>query len=315
MTVAAALLLPTHAAATQQQPANASAMSVQWLSPLDGSILAASPLGSACEAGAASSSAPVTDVTFHLDGRLIGIASAPPYDCTIDPATLTPGTHVLTATGYDAGGGSSSDTAFVYVPAPGVTPIPVTVQGDSLTAGSAPRMAVDLGPAFRLVSVSMHIGRTTATGLRLLRAQPLGRVVVFALGTNGWPSPETYRARLLTVLRMVGPGRCLVVPTIWQGGRPVSGLNRVLRSLRSRYGPQRLQLAGWASAVADGRVQTPDGTHPARGQWWVRAQVVESAIRACAAEPSATLSPMSALVDRPQHVRPEGGRELWAHVL
>jgi hypothetical protein len=228
-------------------------------------------------------SVPVTDVEFRLDGRLIGTASAPPYDCTIDPSTLIPGTHVLTATVYDARGDSSSDTAFVYVPALGVTPIPVTVQGDSLTAGSAPQMVSDLGPDFRFVSVSMHIGRTTSTGVRLLRDQPLGRVVVFALGTNGWPSPKSYRARLLAVLRMVGPSRCLVVPTIWQGGRPLAALNHVLRSLRARYGPQRIQLAAWASAVAGGRVQTPDGTHPARGQWGVRAQVVESAIRACAA--------------------------------
>jgi hypothetical protein len=272
--------------ATHQLPrAGASPIAVQWVTPLDGSILTGSVLGPECQAGVVDSTFPVTDVVFHLDGSVIGTATTPPYDCTLDPSALIPGTHVLTATGYDAHGDSSSDTAFVYVPAPEVTPIPLTVQGDSLTTGSALQMASDLGAGFWFVSVSMHVGRTSATGLRLLGEQPLGRVVVFALGTNGRHGPRAYRAQLVKVLRAVGASRCLVVPTIWRGGRPLSGLNRVLRSLRAEYGPDRLQLADWAKAVASGQVQTPDGTHPARGQWWVRAQVVASAIRACAATP------------------------------
>jgi hypothetical protein len=193
--------------------------------------------------------------------------------------------HILKANAYDAAGHIHS--AYVYVSTPWTMRprISVTVQGDSLTVGSWWRIPAHLGPNYDLVSYSAHWGRPAVKGLSLLRRQRLGRVVVFALGTNDWWSPPSrYRRHLMSVLQMIGPGRCLVVPTVWRDG-PNRALNAILYSMASRYGPARMQLARWSEAVASGRVRlSPDGTHPNTAVAWnSRAAIVASAIRACAA--------------------------------
>ena len=93
-----------------------------------------------------------------------------------------------------------------------------------------------------------------------------------------------YRRHLTSVLQMIGPSRCLVVPTIWREG-PQRALNAILQSIARRYGPARVQLARWEEAVASRRVRlSPDGTHPnTEAAWNIRAAIVASAIRTCAA--------------------------------
>ena len=256
-------------------------LSVRWLAPVDGRTVSGTLSGSSCQV-ATRDSFGVTKVNFYLDGSLLGTATTPPYTCQLDADVLSGGTHILKAEAYDATGNALSAYSFVSIPT-GAPEIPVTVQGDSLTVGSWWRMPEHLGPSFKLVSVSAHDGRPAVKGVELLRKQPLGHIVVFALGTNDWwASPSAYREHLTKVLQIIGPTRCLVVPTIWRGG-PAVAWNRILRSLAERYGPHRMQLAPWAEAVAAGRVVLPDGTHPAsQAGWEIRGQLVDTAVRACA---------------------------------
>lgn len=263
---------------------SANPLSIAWLSPRDGTTVRGTLTGSACDV-AVHDAVRITKVTFALDGSSFTTDTAPPYTCVIDAAGLSPGMHILRAEAQDAAGNHISTHIYVSTRWTGGPRITVTVQGDSLTAGSWWLIPAHLGPGYQFVSFSAHWGRPSVTGLRLLRRQRLGRVVVFALGTNDWWStPSAYRAHLTSVLQMIGPRRCLVVPTIWRQG-PSRALNAVLYALARQYGPARMQLARWEEAVASGRVRlSPDGTHPGtQAAWDSRAAIVASGIRACAA--------------------------------
>ncbi|MDQ6779248.1 MAG: Ig-like domain-containing protein [Actinomycetota bacterium] len=256
---------------------------VRWLAPADGSTVSGSLSGSRCQV-AARDSVGVTKVEFYLDGALVGTDANPPYSCQLNATVLSGGTHILKAEAYDAAGNVWSAYAFVSTPSSGARALTVTVQGDSLTVGSWSHMPAELGSSFDLVSISAHHGRPSVRGLALLPKQRLGRIVVFALGTNDWwASPRAYRDRLAKVVHLLGPSRCLVVPTIWRAGRADDALNAVLHSLARHYGPARMQLAPWAQAVAARRVLLLDGTHPAnQAGWQLRARIVDAAVRACA---------------------------------
>jgi hypothetical protein len=217
-------------------------------------------------------------LTFRTD-------TSPPYTCEIAIPRLSRGMHILQANAYDAVGNSLSAHVYVSTPWAGRPRITVTVQGDSLTVGSWWRTPTYLAPSYDFVSYSAHWGRPSVAGLSLLRRQRLGRVVVFALGTNDhWWPPSVYRRHLTSVLQMIGPSRCLVLPTIWRDG-PDRARNAVLYAMARQYGSARVRLARWSEAVAAGRVKlSPDGTHPdTQAAWDSRAAIVASAIRACAA--------------------------------
>ena len=277
------LLAVAAAGACGAHEANAATpLSVRWVAPADGTTVSGTLSGSSCQI-ATHDFVDVTKVKFYLDGHGVETVTRPPYSCQIDASSLSSGTHILKAKVYDAAGNVLSAYAFVSVPWTGTPGVTVTLQGDSLTEGSWWRMPEDLGADFELLSVSAHIGRSAAKGVELLRRQPLGHVVVFALGTNDWwAPPAAYREHLIQVMHMIGPTRCLVVPTIWRGG-PATALNHILYSLASRYGPHRMEIAPWAEAVAAGRVRLPDGTHPVtQPGWQLRGQIVDLAVRACA---------------------------------
>jgi hypothetical protein len=281
--VAFQALVPHGARASARGPSGETTLpAVRWLTPIDGSTVSGILSGPSCEV-VPRDNVTVTRVDFYLDGSLLSTATTSPYSCEIDATALSEGTHVLKARAYDPTGKSTAAYSFVSTPPTGAPRITLTVQGDSLSVGSAATMPADLGPSYQFVSVSSQIGRSSVKGLGLLSRQPLGQIVVFALGTNDWwSSPSAYRARLTSVLRLIGPDRCLVVPTVWKGGRALGALNRVLHSLARRYGPRRMQLAPWAEAVAAGRVRLPDGTHPAsQAGWQLRAEIVDAAVRAC----------------------------------
>lgn len=270
--------------ATRASGGSARPLSIAWLSPRNGSTLRGSLSGSTCDVTVHGTSS-VRKVTFGLDGSILSADTAAPYTCEINAAELSPGMHILKATAYDAAGTSQSTHIYISTPWAGRPRISVTVQGDSLTVGSWWRIPRYLGPSYDFVSYSAHWGRPSFKGLSLLRRQRLGRVVVFALGTNDWwAPPRMYRRHLTSVLQMIGPRRCLVVPTIWREG-PQPALNAILQSMARRYGPARMQLARWKEAVASGRVRlSPDGTHPnTEAAWNSRAAIVASAIRTCAA--------------------------------
>jgi hypothetical protein len=159
----------------------------------------------------------------------------------------------------------------------------VTVQGDSLTVAALPYLAVELG-GDRMVSRSAQVGRHVDEGLRLLRAQRLGAVVVFALGTNDYTAATAwFAARLRLALRIAGPDRCLVVPTVYAHG-PARAINAVLARAGARLGGARLQVPDWAAAVAAGRVRLADGVHPASAAGArLLARMTAAAVRRCAA--------------------------------
>lgn len=273
--------------ATHASGGATNSLSIGWLSPRDGSTVRGILKGSACDV-TVHDDIPITKVTFGLDGSALATDTAPPYTCEISAAGLSPGMHILRADASDAAGHSLSAHIYVSTRWTGRPRISVTVQGDSLTAGSWWRIPAYLGPHYKFVSFSAHWGRPSVQGLSLLRRQRLGRVVVFALGTNDtWWPPFVYRQHLVSVLQMIGPRRCLVVPTIWRQGAD-RARNRVLYSLARLYGPARVQLARWSQAVASGRVKlSPDGTHPdTQAAWASRAAIVASAIRTCAAQPT-----------------------------
>lgn len=268
---------------TRASGGSTSPLSIEWRSPRDGSTVRGIVNGSACDV-TVHDRVPITKVKFGLDGTTFTTDTAPPYTCDINAAGLSPGMHILKAQASDAAGNSLSTHIYVSTRWTGTPRITVTVQGDSLTAGSWWRIPAYLGPRYKFVSFSAHWGRPSVQGLSLLRRQRLGRVVVFALGTNDtWWPPAVYRQHLVSVLQLIGPSRCLVVPTIWRQGAD-RARNRVLDSLARLYGPARIQLARWAEAVASGRVQlSPDGTHPGtQAAWNSRAAIVASAVRACA---------------------------------
>lgn len=272
------------AGATGTSDGSSRPLSIAWRSPRDGSTARGSLRGSACDVTVHDTSA-VTKVTFGLDGSTLKTDTQLPYTCELTASELSPGMHILKAKAYDAAGRSLSAYTYVSTRSNGRPRIGVTVQGDSLTVGSWWRIPKYLGPRYDFVSYSAHWGRPSVKGLTLLRRQRLGRVVVFALGTNDWwAPPRLYRQHLTSVLQMIGPRRCLVVPTIWREG-PNRTLNAILHSMAGRYGPARMQLAQWSEAIASGRVRlSPDGAHPnTQAAWNGRAAIIASAIRTCAA--------------------------------
>jgi hypothetical protein len=167
--------------------------------------------------------------------------------------------------------------------------VTVTVQGDSLAVMSRGPLVRTLATGERVVSYSAQVGRHTDTGLSLLRGQRLGRVVVFALGTNDYAASERWYAdRVAKVMKMVGRRRCVVLATAYARG-PASGINRAVRAARAHYGSRRVQVADWATAVQAGRVRLADGVHPAQASGArLRATLLAAAARRCAAALGAT---------------------------
>lgn len=146
----------------------------------------------------------------------------------------------------------------------------VTYQGDSLTVGSQPYLGAQDLPQ---TSFSAATGRHVDRGLEILPHQGLGRVVVFALGTNDYgEAPATLDRQLREVRRIVG-NRCLVTETIYVR-HPVDGLNRVLRRRSD-------QVVEWAHAVSSGRVHLVDGVHPGEAGYRLRARLTLAAERRC----------------------------------
>lgn len=266
-----------------------SPLSVRWLTPRAGVALPATVARNACAVDAQDRAGHIMRVDFLLDGTRVTRDYRPPYTCRFEAAGLAPGTHILKARAFDDRGNTLAAYQFVDVPWTGTPGSTVTVQGDSLTEGSWWRMPPYLGSGFELLSESAKVGRTTAVGLRILRHQRLGNIVVFALGTNDWwDTPAHYRSHIEDALRLVGPNRCLVVSSIWHSG-PNAAFNAVLAQLATAFGPRRLQVAQWAHAVSAGEVRLPDGTHPTTQRGWeLRSALVADAVRACAA---ATASP------------------------
>jgi predicted secreted Zn-dependent protease len=163
-------------------------------------------------------------------------------------------------------------------------PVSVSVQGDSLSVLSRAALIRTLGgDGAKVVSYSAQIGRHTDAGLGLLRTQRLGRVVVFALGTNDHAASSAwYKARLTKMMHMVGPKRCVVLSTAYARG-PATGINHAIATARHHYGSTRIQVADWSRAVRLGHVHLPDGVHPTTSSGaHLRASLIAAAAHRCA---------------------------------
>lgn len=137
-----------------------------------------------------------------------------------------------------------------------------SVQGDSLSVMARPYLKKSL-PGYKRVSFSAEIGRQYWDGEKILHGQRLGRVVIFALGSNSWQSSEGVFAETIRRIRQeIGPRRCLVMASIYDQ-EPIASFNKIIYQEADRAGPARFQVAPWAETVDAGRVRLGDGLHPA----------------------------------------------------
>ena len=116
-------------------------------------------------------------------------------------------------------------------------------------------------------------------------------VIVFDSGTNDDPAyPQILAGRLEAVARIVGPDRCMVVPTIHGlsvNGVNSDGKNRVVRQFAaSRPGTQTPDWAGFVATHPS--LMQPDNLHPLPVGADDRAQLIAEGIRACLASSATT---------------------------
>jgi len=121
---------------------------------------------------------------------------------------------------------------------------------------------------------------------RLVAAQGarLPRVVLVSAGTNGSPAAiSQFRADVRRVLRLAGPGRCVIWANIVRPpykGVSYAGLNRVLADLDRRY--RSIVVFDWAGMVRrDPAALADDGVHVAVPFYRKRAQALATLARRC----------------------------------
>lgn len=136
-----------------------------------------------------------------------------------------------------------------------------SLQGDSLSVMAKPYLKRALA-RFKQRSFSAQIGRHYWDGEQLLKKQRLGRVVIFALGSNSWQSsPSAFRKAIRRIVDYIGPRRCLIMATIYDQ-RPIGSFNKIIYQEARRAGAGRFQVAPWAEIVSADKVKLTDGLHP-----------------------------------------------------
>jgi hypothetical protein len=126
--------------------------------------------------------------------------------------------------------------------------------------------------------------------------EPSQSVVVFDAGTNDDPRyPQILAGNLAKVASIVGPGTCMVVPTIHGftvNGVDNTGKNRVVREFAaSRPGTQVPEWAGWVHTHPQ---LMADELHPGPEGADARARLIAQGVLAClsgAASTSSSLAP------------------------
>ncbi len=158
----------------------------------------------------------------------------------------------------------------------------VLVVGDSLSIGTGPYLARDLGGL--QVEMDAEVGRPSSAGVPVLaeRLRPEHEVVVFDLGTNdGTRNPEVLAANLARADELTA-GRCLVIATIWRpatGGVSVEGQNAVVRDFAASTGAV---VVDWRAAAGSepGLIQR-DGVHGTPAGYALRGSLFAEAIGNC----------------------------------
>jgi hypothetical protein len=158
----------------------------------------------------------------------------------------------------------------------------VLVVGDSLSIGTGPYLARDLGGV--QVEMDAEVGRPSSAGVPVLaeRLRPEHEVVVFDLGTNdGTRNPELLAANLARANELAA-GRCLVIATIWRpalGGVSVEGQNRVVRDFAAQTGAVVVDWRG-AAGSGPGLLQR-DGVHGTPAGYALRGTLFAEAVGNC----------------------------------
>ena len=152
----------------------------------------------------------------------------------------------------------------------------VTAVGDSVMIDATPGLQADLPGIY----VDAMVGRQMSTGVQIVQSLAvegaLRHVVVVGLGTNGTVDPS----QILALRQAIGPGRELILVTVYGPMSWTSEVNATLISSASQQ--QHVAIADWASAIArQPGLLWGDGIHPQPSTGGVLyAQVVTAAIRA-----------------------------------
>lgn len=182
----------------------------------------------------------------------------------------------------------------------------VLIVGDSIEVAMKPYVQRRL-PGIRVTHSAVG-GYTSRQILGLLKQSydPSQSVIVFDAGTNDSPNdPQTLAGNLEAAASRIG-SRCMVVPTINDGGVGNAGKNDTVRGFAgSRLGTQTPE---WARFVANNPdLMQPDGVHPTPAGADRRAALIAKGVQACltgsgvlptARAPSATARRLDAATKR-----------------
>lgn len=158
------------------------------------------------------------------------------------------------------------------------------VVGDSLEVLTSPYLKQYLPDVPLTVNAVGGYSSIQIFGLFEESYEPSQSVVVFDAGTNDNPSyPEILAGELAKVGQVIGPDRCMVVPTIHGltvGGVNSEGKNEVVRDfVASRPGTRS---PDWAGAVRRyPELMQPDDLHPNPEGADYRARLIARGIKAC----------------------------------
>jgi hypothetical protein len=160
----------------------------------------------------------------------------------------------------------------------------VTFVGDSLNVGVEPYVPGEL-PGWTIVNADV-VGRPTYEGVAAARSLggDLGDVVVVSLGTND-PQADVagFRRQVRELLRIAGPGRCVIWSTIWRDG-PNDAFNAVLAGERRRHA--NVELLEWAALVGERtELLAFDGVHATPDGYARRAEDLAAIARRCLPSP------------------------------
>jgi len=168
----------------------------------------------------------------------------------------------------------------------------VTAIGDSVMVASA----VALDAALPGVYINAQVGRAMVNGLAVIQGLAahgeLRQFVVVGLGTNGPVSA----AQIRQLRRLIGPGRDLILVSIFGPMPWESSVNKVLNAA-ARH-DAHVSLADWHAAIGGHTgLLWPDGIHPRPSGAKVYARIVLAAIAAQLPHAAAPLcgQPVSAL--------------------
>jgi hypothetical protein len=160
----------------------------------------------------------------------------------------------------------------------------ILVVGDSLEVLTSPYFKNYL-PADKLtINAVGGYSSIQIFGLFQESYDPSQSVIVFDAGTNDNPSyPQILAGELQKVASIIGPDRCMVVPSIHGlsvDGVNSAGKNKVVRQFAvSRPGTQ---TPDWASAVAaHPEMMQADNLHPIAEGADYRAQLIAQGVKAC----------------------------------